>query len=54
MIERDLSLVCVECEGQAPPDAPGWRAYLVGVGDEVDENEEVVAYCPECAKREFG
>jgi hypothetical protein len=29
-----------------------WRAYLTVV--EEDEREEVVVYCPDCAKREFG
>jgi hypothetical protein len=47
-------LICVECKAEASPDAVGWRAFIVGVGDEVDENEEVVTYCPECAEREFG
>jgi hypothetical protein len=49
---RCEELHCIEC-GAASVNALGWRAYLVGVGDEVDENEEVVSYCPECAAQEF-
>jgi hypothetical protein len=48
------SLICAECGAEAPPDAGGWRAYVVGVGDEMDDEEEVMTYCPECAAREFG
>jgi hypothetical protein len=47
-------LVCAECKAEAPPDALGWRSYVVGIGDEVDRDEEVATYCPECAEREFG
>jgi hypothetical protein len=43
----------VECGVEAAPDAAGWLAYLLGIGDEVDDAEEVVTYCPECAEREF-
>ena len=31
-----------------------WRAYPVGVRDEMDDEEMVAVYCPECAAREFG
>jgi hypothetical protein len=48
------ALVCIECRAEAPPDAPGWRAYLT-VGDEDAEDiEEVAVYCPTCAAMEFG
>ena len=47
-------LVCVECGAVAPPDALGWRAYLVGVHDVLDDGETVAVYCPQCAEREFG
>jgi hypothetical protein len=30
-----------------------WQAFLVGDPD-IRELEEVVIYCPECARREFG
>ena len=43
-------LTCVECGAKAPPDAVRYRAYVVGVDDEVDAHEEVVTYC---AEREF-
>jgi Zn finger protein HypA/HybF involved in hydrogenase expression len=29
----------------------GWRAYLTVIAEE--EPEEVVVYCPDCAKRKF-
>ena len=47
-------LRCEECgkEARTEEEAHDWRAYLT-VGEE-DEPEEVVVYCPECAKREFG
>jgi hypothetical protein len=46
-------LRCEECEREARSEEEGrsWRAYLT-VLDE-DEPEEVVVYCPDCAKREF-
>jgi hypothetical protein len=50
---RGEELHCIEC-GAASVNAVGWRTYVVGVGDEVDPDEEVVTYCPECAEREFG
>ena len=46
-------VVCVECGAVAPTDALGWHACLVGVDDELDDEEEAVVYCPECAEREF-
>jgi hypothetical protein len=39
---------------RVPAELEGWRAYLVGVADEVDGDETVVVYCSECAAREFG
>ena len=47
-------LACTECGILAPPDAPRWHAYLVGISDELDDEEMVAVYCPECAEREFG
>jgi len=46
-------LRCEECGKQArtEEEARRWRAYLT-VAEE-DEPEEVVVYCPDCAKREF-
>jgi hypothetical protein len=40
-------LTCIECDEVARGDATGWRAYLT-------DERELVAYCPECAEREFG
>jgi hypothetical protein len=40
-------LVCAECGAESEAGAVGWRAYL-------DDDEAVVTFCPECAKREFG
>jgi DNA-directed RNA polymerase subunit N (RpoN/RPB10) len=42
-------LRCEECGKEESHD---WRAYLTVVDE--DEPEEVVVYCPDCAKREFG
>jgi hypothetical protein len=30
------------------------RAYLVGIEHEMDDEEMVTLYCPDCAEREFG
>jgi hypothetical protein len=42
-------LVYEECGNESPPDALGWRAFLLA-----DENRplyEVAMFCPECAER---
>ena len=46
------TLVCVECEALARSNALGWEAHLVDMDD--DGEDEVVYYCPRCARREFG
>jgi hypothetical protein len=44
---------CAECGTRwLPADEELWRAYLGS--DDLDEPPEVVFYCPECAKQEFG
>jgi hypothetical protein len=48
-----IALECVECGKEAGEIAPGWQAYLVGDPD-IEDDEEVVVYCPDCARREFG
>ncbi len=40
-------LVCVECGLVAKGNASGWRVYL-------NDDDQPVVYCPECAEREFG
>jgi len=47
-------LRCGECGKQArtEEEASRWRAYLTVVDE--DEPAEVVVYCPDCARREFG
>jgi hypothetical protein len=48
------ALECVECRKRPSyEDAAGWQAYLVSDPDVKDE-EEIVVYCPDCARREFG
>jgi hypothetical protein len=46
------TLVCVECGATADRDAERWRVYRADLPDE-DEQPELVAYCPDCAAREF-
>ena len=29
-----------------------WQAYLVS--PDIEDDEEIVVYCPDCARREFG
>jgi len=45
---RSSRLVCVECGDAAHGQAWGWRIYRDVEGD------ELITYCPGCAKREFG
>jgi hypothetical protein len=40
-------LVCVECGRQDPGDEPGWTLRL-------DVDDEPVAFCPDCDRKEFG
>jgi hypothetical protein len=37
--QTEHALVCVKCAAEAPPDARGWRAFLVGVDDELDDED---------------
>jgi DNA-directed RNA polymerase subunit RPC12/RpoP len=48
-----IALKCVECGREAGEIAPGWQAYLVSDPD-IEDDEEIVVYCPDCARREFG
>jgi len=46
--------VCVECHKRLSyENAAGWQAYVVG-GPEIEDDTEIVIYCPACARREFG
>jgi hypothetical protein len=48
--EQRVSIIprCAECgEHWLPADKDRWRAYF-------DTDDELVFYCPECAKRELG
>jgi hypothetical protein len=45
------TLICIECEESIVGQASGWQGHLVDLGD--DGGDEVVYYCPTCAKREF-
>jgi hypothetical protein len=54
MAQTKPALECVECHKRPSyENAAGWQAYLVG-GPEVEDDEEIVVYCPDCARREFG
>ncbi len=49
-----IALECVECRKRPSyEDTTGWQAFLIGDPDN-EGNEEVVTYCPDCARREFG
>jgi hypothetical protein len=56
MPEVAFFTTCAVCHRQWLPDADErWRAYHLGDDlDEPDEPAELVFYCSECAKREFG
>jgi hypothetical protein len=50
---KRATLRCEECRSEATAKKTRrWRAYLTVV--EEGKLPEVVVYCPECAKREFG
>jgi hypothetical protein len=53
MGQAKIALECVECRKEAGEIAPGWQAYLVSDPD-AEGDEEIVVYCPDCARREFG
>ena len=53
MERAKIALQCVECRKEAGKIASGWQAYLVRDPDTQDD-EEIVVYCPDCARREFG
>jgi hypothetical protein len=42
-------LVCVECQRTWLDGSERWRLKLT-----TDDRPEAVAYCPDCAEREFG
>lgn len=47
------ALRCEECHGEArSEEARQWRAYVTVVEERAPA--EVVVYCPDCARREFG
>jgi hypothetical protein len=46
-----VRLICVECGRVSDGRAEGWRAFHAG---DLHEPDEVIVYCPECARREFG
>lgn len=41
-------LRCIECAAEDDGGVEGWRAYLL------EEELDVLLYCPACAMREFG
>jgi hypothetical protein len=47
-------LQCVECGAESVELATGWRAYLARDLDEDERKAETLAFCPDCAEREFG
>jgi hypothetical protein len=51
---RQLSpLECVECHKRLSYEDADWQAYIAGDPDS-DDDEEIVIYCPGCARRRFG
>jgi hypothetical protein len=45
---------CAECSTESDRLAAGWQAHLARDLDEEENEQEVVLFCPECARREFG
>ena len=52
MGEIRASIRCADCGAESDELATGWRAYRAGDLDE-EEQEEVLMFCPDCARREF-
>ena len=50
MPNTDVTFVlrCIECAAENDGEFDGWRAYLL------EEELDVLLYCPACAMREFG
>jgi hypothetical protein len=46
------ALVCAEC-GASSTDGARWKAEFV-TDDELEDDDEIVVYCPACWNREFG
>ena len=46
-------MTCAECRCSSHTAAAGWIALLSRDPDEDDPLDEVVAFCPVCAAREF-
>ena len=54
MERSKTALECIECRRRPSyEDAAGWQAFLVGDPD-LEDDGEIVVYCPDCARREFG
>ena len=49
-LDRNRTLVCVECGKNAEGSARDWRALLT---DGEFEPEEIAIYCPDCPRKEF-
>ena len=48
-------LVCAECGRESVEHAHGWRASFLSADDELPlQDDELEAWCPDCAPREFG
>jgi hypothetical protein len=45
-VDGDHRLECVECGAHSGPGATSWRAYF-------GTDDQVLTFCPVCAKREF-
>lgn len=46
-------LQCIECPKRLSNEhEAGWQAYLVS--PDIEGDEEILVYCPDCARREFG
>jgi hypothetical protein len=50
-VRRFAGIRCAECGREDDPEERGWKACL---GDADDGGDEVLAFCPQCAEREFG
>jgi hypothetical protein len=47
-------LICAECGRESDDQAHGWRASFVSAVDDLPlRDDELLAWCPECAEREF-
>jgi hypothetical protein len=54
-VGQQVSIIrCAECGTESDGLAAGWQAHLARDLDQDENEQDVVLFCPECARRELG